>query len=234
MGKKDGSERGQGFRALCVQPAEDQNRRGGQQPRPQPQVSGCAHGIGQQEKDAGKQGGQQEADQQRKADRAALLDGGGFGGPVQQRHPDADRRIEQGEENGGGQRHRDHGKNHIRGQLTGQRGANGGEQRRKDGKDQLQDRFEKLVFAAQPDVEDYSNKAQKAPKPEEAAENAENIEEAEEVLEADETENKEAAADTAEKAETAADEAKTDDAAPAEEAPAGESDKPPAEEKTAE
>ena len=100
--------------------------------------------------------------------------------------------------------------------------------------DQLQDRFEKLVFAAQPDVEDYSNKAQKAPKPEEAAENAENIEEAEEVLEADETENKEAAADTAEKAETAADEAKTDDAAPAEEAPAGELDKPAAEEKTAE
>ena len=100
--------------------------------------------------------------------------------------------------------------------------------------DQLQDRFEKLVFAAQPDVEDYSNKAQKAPKPEETAENVENIEEAEEVLEADETENKEAAADTAEKAETAADEAKTDDAAPAEEAPAGESDKPPAEEKTAE
>ena len=100
--------------------------------------------------------------------------------------------------------------------------------------DQLQDRFEKLVFAAQPDVEDYSNKAQKAPKPEEAAENVENIEEAEEVLEADETENKEAAADTAEKAETAADEAKTDDAAPAEEAPAGESDKPAAEEKTAE
>ncbi len=100
--------------------------------------------------------------------------------------------------------------------------------------DQLQDRFEKLVFAAQPDVEDYSNKAQKAPKPEEAAENAENIEEAEEVLEADETENKEAAADTAEKAETAADEAKTDDAAPAEETPDGESDKPPAEEKTAE
>lgn len=63
--------------------------------------------------------------------------------------------------------------------------------------DQLQDRFEKLVFASQPDVEDYSNKAQKAPKLEDASsekdENAENIEEAEEVLEADEAEAEETA-----------------------------------------
>ena len=83
--------------------------------------------------------------------------------------------------------------------------------------DQLQDRFEKLVFAAQPDVEDYSNKAQKAPKPEDIAENAdsaENVEEAEEVLEADGAETADAAP-------------KTDEAAPAEGAV-------PAEEKPAE
>lgn len=49
--------------------------------------------------------------------------------------------------------------------------------------DQLQDRFEKLVFASQPDVEDYSNRGQNQVKAEEAAE--ELIEEAEEVLEAD-------------------------------------------------
>lgn len=52
--------------------------------------------------------------------------------------------------------------------------------------DKLQDRFEKLVFAAQPDVEDYSNKVHKSPKQEDAAE--ENLEEAEEMLEVDEAE----------------------------------------------
>jgi hypothetical protein len=116
--------------------------------------------------------------------------------------------------------------------------------------DQLQDRFEKLVFAAQPDVEDYSNKAQKAAIAEEAAkdsenaENVENIEEAEEVLEVDEAENaegKETAAPAegsekpAEQEKTdgsdapAEDSAKTEDAAPAEDA-----QKPAAEEKPAE
>lgn len=60
--------------------------------------------------------------------------------------------------------------------------------------DKLQDRFEKLVFAAQPDVEDYSNKVHKSPKQEDAAE--ENLEEAEEMLEVDE-------AEAAGKAETA-------------------------------
>ena len=64
--------------------------------------------------------------------------------------------------------------------------------------DQLQDRFEKLVFSAQPDVEDYSNRSQKAPKAEEAAEEV--IEEAEEVLEADGAEN----AENTEKTEAAA------------------------------
>lgn len=72
--------------------------------------------------------------------------------------------------------------------------------------DQLQDRFEKLVFAAAPDIEDYSNKSHKAPKAEEAAE------EVEEMLEVDEAEEAEAteAADKAEKTEPA------DEAAPAE------------------
>ena len=89
--------------------------------------------------------------------------------------------------------------------------------------DQLQDRFEKLVFAAQPDVEDYSNKIHKAPKQDEAAdkaaensENAENIEDAEEVLEGDETESTEnttdaAKTDAAEGAEKNASEEKSED-----------------------
>ena len=75
--------------------------------------------------------------------------------------------------------------------------------------DQLQDRFEKLVFAAQPDVEDYSNKIHKAPKQDEAAdkaaensENAENIEDAEEVLEGDETESTESTENTTDAAKT--------------------------------
>lgn len=72
--------------------------------------------------------------------------------------------------------------------------------------DQLQDRFEKLVFASQPDVEDYSNRGQNQVKAEEAAE--ELIEEAEEVLEADgeeKTENPEKteAAEKVENPETA-------------------------------
>ena len=57
--------------------------------------------------------------------------------------------------------------------------------------EQLQDRFEKLVFAGQPDVDDYSNKAQKTPKTEESV--AEEIEEAEEVVEGENSENTEKA-----------------------------------------
>lgn len=64
--------------------------------------------------------------------------------------------------------------------------------------DQLQDRFEKLVFASQPDVEDYSNRGQNQAKAEEAEE--ELIEEAEEVLETDGAEN----AENTEKTEAAA------------------------------
>lgn len=84
--------------------------------------------------------------------------------------------------------------------------------------DQLQDRFEKLVFAAQPDVEDYSNKAQKAAIAEEAAkdtenaENVENIEEAEEVLEVEEAEGSDSAEITADASDTPADVAKSDEA----------------------
>ena len=84
--------------------------------------------------------------------------------------------------------------------------------------DQLQDRFEKLVFAAQPDVEDYSNKAQKVAIAEETAkdsektENAENIEEAEEVLEVDEAEGSDSAEITADASDTPADVAKSDEA----------------------
>ena len=80
--------------------------------------------------------------------------------------------------------------------------------------DQLQDRFEKLVFSAPPDIDDYSNKNLKAAKAEDAAdsentekaagsEDAENIEEAEEVLE-------EEASETAETIETAKQDAKSE------------------------
>ena len=86
--------------------------------------------------------------------------------------------------------------------------------------DQLQDRFEKLVFASQPDVEDYSNRGQNQVKAEEAAE--ELIEEAEEVLEADGEEK----AENPEKTENE----KTAEPAAA----AGETEKPAEEEKTAE
>ena len=78
--------------------------------------------------------------------------------------------------------------------------------------DQLQDRFEKLVFSAQPDVEDYSNRSQKAPKAEEAAEEV--IEEAEEVLEADGAEN----AENTEKTEAAAAEESKETEKPVEDA----------------
>ena len=78
--------------------------------------------------------------------------------------------------------------------------------------DQLQDRFEKLVFASQPDVEDYSNRGQNQAKAEEAEE--ELIEEAEEVLEADGAEN----AENTEKTEAAAAEESKETEKPVEDA----------------
>ena len=86
--------------------------------------------------------------------------------------------------------------------------------------DQLQDRFEKLVFASQPDVEDYSNRGQNQAKAEESAE--ELIEEAEEVLEGD-------GAEKAEKPEKTENEKTAEPAAAA-----GEAEKTAEEEKTAE
>ena len=93
--------------------------------------------------------------------------------------------------------------------------------------DQLQDRFEKLVFASQPDVEDYSNRGQNQVKAEEAAE--ELIEEAEEVLEADGEEK----AEKPEKAE-AAEKVENPETAEKAENPETAEEKPAADEKTAE
>lgn len=93
--------------------------------------------------------------------------------------------------------------------------------------DQLQDRFEKLVFASQPDVEDYSNRGQNQVKAEEAAE--ELIEEAEEVLEADGEEK----AENPEKTE-AAEKVENPESAEKVENPETAEEKPAADEKTAE
>ncbi len=95
--------------------------------------------------------------------------------------------------------------------------------------DKLQERFENLVFASQPDVEDYSNKVHKTPKPEDATgestENTENLEEAEEMLAVDEAEEAGSSDNTeqSEKSENADDAGNT-----------ATEEKPPAEEKTAE
>ncbi len=75
--------------------------------------------------------------------------------------------------------------------------------------DQLQNRFENLVFAAPPDIDDYSNKSLKAPKADEAAED--NVEEAEEVEEVEAAEEVKATEETAKPEENTA----KDDAAPA-------------------
>lgn len=93
--------------------------------------------------------------------------------------------------------------------------------------DQLQDRFEKLVFASQPDVEDYSNRGQNQVKAEEAAE--ELIEEAEEVLEGDGEEK----AEKPEKTE-AAEKVENPETAEKAENPETAEEKPAADEKTAE
>ena len=94
--------------------------------------------------------------------------------------------------------------------------------------DQLQDRFENLVFASQPDIEDYSNRAIKAAEAEAAAENtadntAENVSEGENVEEAEEVTEAEEAAENPETAEAA----KSSEAAEPAEA-AGSSEEKPA------
>ncbi len=100
--------------------------------------------------------------------------------------------------------------------------------------EQLEQRFENLIYAIPPDVEDYSNKKPKVVEADQSADSAENIEEAEEVIEeaeeatesneskdsseenkesaAENTEEKKAAAEGSEEAKPEAEEASEDSA----------------------